>query len=709
METENLVLSSGVDYIKDGYIDYAQEVIKNRALANLYDGLKPVHRRILVTLKEAKSKTHVKSQTITGNTMHLHPHGDSPIYQAMVLMTDTNGSLAFPLADGMGNLGKVYKSDPPAAARYTNVKLHPNAEEYFGEMNGIDMIPNYDSTTTEPDVLPVSFPSILVNASSGIAVGFKSNIPSFNFKDVCNLVIEYIDKGVCTTIIEPDFVTGGYYIKNNKELQKLMQAGMGKIKLRAKTVVDGKRILVTEVPFTKTTQRLIKQINNLPDASIKNAYDKNDFSGQTLLAIDCTSKQKVDEVYYSLIKNTDLQFTYNADLTVIQDGVPKRLGVWRIIEEWVKWRRNVLTREYTYRRDNLKLSIEEAHAFMNIVKAKDKCLELVNIIVKEGRNMGEVYIRTNFTREEVPEHLISLCASRRLPDYNDGGKYRDIYNNGMSQLVTLNNTLSNVDLLIKQQMQDLIRKYANKLPRKTEVTNKDYDFTSDDKKEKVVDQSSCVYELKNNFLKKIKSPTQDKSVEYRFVGKANDTLIAFDNRGRLLRVYCSDISLSNNLTGTYLPNYFNLEETEDYKIMWIGRMQGQELMLLYKDGNIGFVDTKEWDNSTRNVKVLTNGISSKSAPYLGAVLEEIPEAIIVTDTVGNIGWATTENIIKKDRTARTRMFALNKGVLLDTYSITTVPKVMAKLLTYTDCNGRLRPLRDINNYRGRESDFKPFF
>ena len=149
-------ITSGVKYLQDGYIEYCEEVISNRALPSIYDGLKPVNRRILVTLYNDKViKNYMKCARISGNTMALHPHGDSSIYAAMVLMTDNNGSLAFPLVDGSGSFGGFYKTDPPAASRYTEAKLHQNAyNEYFNEMNGIDMVPNFDSTMSEPELLP---------------------------------------------------------------------------------------------------------------------------------------------------------------------------------------------------------------------------------------------------------------------------------------------------------------------------------------------------------------------------------------------------------------------------------------------------------------------------------------------------------------------------------------------------------------------------
>jgi DNA gyrase subunit A len=700
-------ISAGVNYLKDGYIEYAQEVISGRALPDIYDGLKPVNRRILATLHNDKvTKNFMKSARISGNVLALHPHGDSSVYQAMVLMTQLNGSLAFPLIEGSGNFGGVYKSDPPAASRYTEARLHANTEEYFNEMNGIEMIPNFDSTMTEPVNLPVSFPAVLVNATTGIAVGFRSNVPSFNFIDVCNLVTEYIDKGQCTTVIEPDFVTGGYYIRNEKELRKLMQAGSGKIKLRARTINDGKKIIVTEVPYGKTIQKLIKQINDLSESSIRNAYDTDDFDHGAGFTIDCSSKARVDEALYTVLKNTDMQYTYTADITVVQNGVPKRMGVWGIIAEWVQWRRKVLTKEYQHQYDALQQSLREANAFMNIVNNYEKRMELVRIIADSGRANGKEYIRNNFTREEVPEDLIDFCASRSLPSYHDGGKLATIFTTGHLQLESLQKSIDNIDDVIKSQMTKLINRYGSVMKRRTEVTTKDYEFTEDSNgAEKVVDTSYCAYEFKGGFLKKLRVASGARDYEYFIEGTASDTLIAFDNRGRLLRVYCQDIPLSGTTVGTYLPTYFGLKETDDYKITWIGRMTGDELMLLYKDGNVGFVDTSEWTSNNRNVKVLQKGIAVSSAHLLGAVLDYIPQVLYVSDEEGNLAWADTQNIKHKDRTAKTRVFDLRHNKLLDSYLPTDYNHAMILVNNYGDYQNKLKELKDINDFRGDVNEF----
>lgn len=719
-------ISDGVKYLGEGYIEYAQEVITDRALPDVYDGLKPVNRRIVFALSPIKS--YIKCFTAVGKVGELHPHGDASIYAALVLMTQANGSLAFPLLDGNGNFGGFYKTDPPAASRYPEVKIHTNASEYFGEMNGIDMVPTFDSTSLEPKELPVSFPAVLVNATSGIAVGFKADIPSFNFVDVCNLVIEYLKKGQCSTIIYPDFVSGGYYIKDDEEAKAIMTTGKGHIKLRGKCVKEDKDIKVTEVPYGKTIQGIIKQINDaISDKDrkykksdvIKNAYDTDDYEHHELLDVVCTARNKVDQAEQDLYQFTDMQYTYFANITVIKDGEPQTLGVWDIIKYWTEWRKSVLTKEYTVRIDNLHNKLKDATAFMNIIKDEKKKLTLIDTIVKQGRDAGKQYIKENFTREEVPEDEIDFVASRPLPDYYKGGSLVNVFEQGKTEIGQLQEDIKNIDSVIISQMKALIKKYSKQMKRRTEITENDLIFTAAERK-KVVDTSACYYVLNNGFILKLKGqPDAEKTVGMQVVkGNANDTLIAFDSIGRLMRIYGNDLAYSSNVdvsNGRYIPDYCSgkgakaSDVPENYQIYWIGKITGKELMLLYKDGNIGFVDTKEWDNSSRNVKLLNNGISSISAPYLGAVIEDIPEVLYVTDEKGRLAWIRTSELIRKKRTARTRVVTLKQNILLDTYMCVTEMESMAMLDDLDAYKGNLKKLHSLKDFHGDITSFKSMF
>ena len=707
-------ISDGVKYLQNGYIEYCEEVISNRALPSLYDGLKPVNRRILTTLYNDKvfsNKNYMKSARISGNVLALHPHGDASVYAAMVLMTDNNGSLAFPLIDGSGSYGGVYKTDPPSASRYTEARLHANTAEYFDEIDGIEFIPNFDSTMTEPELLPVKFPAVLVNSTTGIAVGFKSNIPSFNFNDVCKLVKEYIKDGKCSTVIEPDFVTGGYYVHDAKELQKLMLTGKARLKLRGKHTVSNKEIYVTEVPYGKTIQGLLKQIKEKDIPAIRNAYDTDDFEHGMMFTVDCTAKNRVDEALFTMYKDTDFQYTYNADITVIKDGVPVQIGVWDLIAEWVAWRREVIRTAYTKRKEDLEQDIRESQAFMNVVNDKAKCLELVNIIVKQGRQHGRDYVKANYTREQVPEDLIGFVCKQSLPTYHDGGNIAKKYNDYKAELDNYINWLNDIDAVIVGEMDGLLAKYGSVMARRTEITIKDYNISkTSDASVSVNDDSVCYYALKNGFLRKCSYNIVDDTAERIFEGKANDTLIAFDNRGRLLRVYCQDIPLygSSDL-GMYLPRYFNLNEGTDYKITWIGRATGDTLMLLYKDGNVGFVNTGEWDGNTRKVKVLERGISKACADKLGAVLEDIPKFLFVSDTKGRLGWTFVDDIKRKDRTAKTKIFNAKSDAPLDSYAVYNDASASIILNDMSEYRDRMKKLKDVSDFRGDVNDFVMMF
>lgn len=712
----DLNVSDGVNYITNGYIDYAMEVLTNRALPNLYDGLKPVNRRIIVTLYNdgKKNKGYIKCARIAGNVLALHPHGDASVYSALVLMTQRNGSLAFPLVDGSGEFGAVYKSDPPAAPRYTEGRLHEYASEYFGELNGVRFIPNYDATLSEPEVLPVSFPSVLVNSTSGIAVGFKANIPSFNFNDVCDLVIEYIKTGDIKTVIAPDFVTGGYYIKDDAELLKIMKTGKGRIKLRGKATTIGNEIHVSEVPYGKTIQSIIKQINDANHSCIKNAYDTDDFEHGAGFTVICSNKNKTDEALLLMYKDSDFQYTYSSDIIVIQDGKPKKLGVWQVIKEWVAWRKAVLTKEFTLQLEGWESQLRDAKAFMAVVNNTEKKMELVNIIAKEGREAGRKYITDNFTREEVPEDLISFVGGRALPDYHTGGKYAGIYATGEAEINKLRNHIDNLDEFIINDMLRLKRVYGSSMPRKTVVTELDYNFeevkSANEERRKIIDESTCGYHLKNGFLRKTRYFIKDDTADFSFEGKSNDTLVAFDNRGRVLRIYCSDIPLygANDL-GLFIPSYCNLDEgnNDDYRITYIGRLTGETLMLLYKDGNVGFVDTSEWIGNNRQVKVLEKGISQTCADCLGKVFQEseIPEVLVVTDTSGRLGWTLVSDIKRKDRTAKTRAFTMYRDATLDTYCTLKAHEIATTLVNADNHNKYMRMLETGDDWKGDESNF----
>lgn len=698
-------LDEGTKNMVWGYIDYAKAIIVERALPDVRDGLKPVQRRIAFTMKtKFKNGVFNKSNTVSGDVEgNLHPHGGSSIYGAMIPMSNKYGSMQFPLIEGQGNWGGIYTTSGAAAPRYTECRLTEYAEEYFGEMNGINMLPNFNATTSEPELLPVSFPTALVNSSTGIAVGFRSNMPSFNFNDVIDLTIEYLTDGECHTVIEPDFPTGGYYIKNNKELNKLMRTGLATLKLRGKVQIVDKEITVTEFPYGKTIQGILKQINKADIAGVKDAGDINDYEHGVGLLVDCTSKNRTDEVLLSLYKNTDLQSNFSADMTVINNGKPVRMGVYEIIKTWVEWRKEVLNKEYNYCLEVLKDKIRTPKAFNEILKDRDKVDTLVDIIYHKDDADVYKFLKENYDTELVPEDLYSWIKNRRLTEFKNGGKYMVQYNDMMAQIKNYEDKLADLTGTIINQLKALKSKYGSDFPRRTEVTSTDYDFQSEAFVDEVAkDTSPCFFAFKDGFLKKSRYATGD---DNEFKGIASDTLVAIDNRGRVLRVYCEDLPYTGaSEHGIYLPKYFDLDESDDYKIYWIGVLDGSTKMILYKDGNVGFLDTSEWTGVNRKVRVLNEGISSAVADIVGAVMD-IPECLFVIDSVGRIAYENTSSIKRKHRTAKTRVFNLAKDCSITSF----VGMPMSDAITYLNnierYHGKPQYLEDADSFRGEASDF----
>lgn len=699
-------LSEGLSNLTFGYIAYAEEVISDRALIDVHDGLKPVQRRILYTMKQKCKDAMKKSNTICGLVLELHPHGDGSVYGAMIPMTDLNNSLQLPLLRGQGNWGGVHTTSSAAASRYTECGLSSFAEEYFGEMNGIHMVPNFDATTSEPELLPVSFPAALVNCSSGIAVGFRSNMPSFNFNDVIDLTVEYLKDGKCHSVICPDFTTGGFYIKNNKELDKLMRTGSATLKLRGRVQITGKEITVVEFPYGKTIQGIMKQIDKSDIGGIKDIGNVDDFDHGVGLIVDCTAKNRVDEVVYALYKDTDLQSNFSADMTVIDNGKPKKMGVYAIIEEWCRWRKEVLKAEYESNLEVLKENIKTPLAFMEILKDVEKKDQLVEIIYRKGDKEALQFIKENYDNSIVTDDIAGWVIRRRVNEFRDGGKYRDQYNKLAAEISELEYKLSDLNAEIIRQLEALKGRIGYLFPRKTEITSTDYDFQSADAEvEAIKDTNPCVYSFKNGFLKKMKYSAGD--IESEFEGIASDTLIAIDNRGRVLRVYCEDLPYNGvQELGTYLPKYFGLDETDDYQILWIGILDGSTKMIVYKDGNVGFLDTSEWSDVSRKVRVLEKGIATSVANIVGAVID-VPEWLFVIDNQGKIGYEMVDSIKKKDRTAKTRVFNLDKGKFIQSvYGCDSMTG--ATLLTnISRYHGKLQFLESEGSFLGNFEEFIP--
>ncbi|MBR1530580.1 MAG: topoisomerase IV, partial [Eubacterium sp.] len=338
------------DTLKENFMPYAMSVIISRAIPEI-DGFKPSHRKLLYTMYNMgllQGGT-IKSANIVGRTMQLNPHGDASIYETMIRLSRGNESLLYPYVESKGNFGKAYsKNTMYAASRYTEAKLAPISKELFEDINKdtVDFVDNYDNTMKEPTLLPVTFPSILSNVTTGIAVGMASSIASFNLGELCETTIAMIknpDHEISETLLAPDFVGGGYIIYDKDELEKIYSTGRGSVKVRAKYTYDKSYncIDITEIPPTTTSEAIIDKIVELVKSNkvkeLSDLRDETDLKGLRI-TLDLKRGTDPDKLMTKLYKMTPLEDTFSCNFNVLIKGTPKVLGVKDILKEWIDFR-----------------------------------------------------------------------------------------------------------------------------------------------------------------------------------------------------------------------------------------------------------------------------------------------------------------------------------------------------------------------------------
>ena len=409
--------------MKRSYLDYAMSVIVSRALPDVRDGLKPVHRRILYAMKEGGydwSRPYRKSARIVGDVMgQYHPHGDSPIYDSMVRMAQ-EFSMRLPLIDGQGNFGSM-DGDPPAAHRYTEARLARSAEGLLRDIDKetVDFVQNYDETTEEPSVLPAEFPNLLVNGAGGIAVGMATNIPPHNLGEVVDACLAYIEDNeisldeLLSIVPGPDFPTGGIILGRNG-IREAYQSGRGSIVMRARAEIEEIRkdrfaIVVTEVPYQVNKSRLMERIGEVVrDKLVEGISDLRDESDRDGVRVVVELKRDaVGEVVLSqLYRHTALQTSFGANMLALNQGRPEQLNLKDIISAFVDFREQVITRRTSFL---LKKARERAHVLAGLLVALNNIEEVIALIraAADAAGARKALTERDWSAEKV-EDFISI-------------------------------------------------------------------------------------------------------------------------------------------------------------------------------------------------------------------------------------------------------------------------------------------------------------
>ena len=393
---ENIESQQLSDALSQRYLSYAVSTIVSRALPDVRDGLKPVHRRILYSMLRQKlspAAAFRKCATVVGDVLgHYHPHGDSSVYDAMVRLAQ-DFSVRYPLIDGQGNFGNI-DGDPQAAYRYTESKMTDAAMLIMDgiDENSVDMMPNFDGTTTEPVVMPGAFPNLLANGGMGIAVGMATNIPTHNVAEVCDALTLVVDKPDATTaqimkkMIGPDFPTGGILIDNFDTIVKNYETGRGAFRIRARWEIEkldrgAEQVVITEIPYGLLKSKLVEQIAGLIDARKLPLVDDIVDESTTDVRIVITPKSRnvpLDKMMAHLFAMTDLEYRFNMNFNVIDsNGAPRVMGIGDVLREFVAHQKNVLVRRTNWRLGNIERRLEILGGLLVVYLNLDRVIEII--------------------------------------------------------------------------------------------------------------------------------------------------------------------------------------------------------------------------------------------------------------------------------------------------------------------------------------------
>lgn len=652
-EENEVVVNPALNFLVDGYGSYAVEVVNDRAIDGI-DGFKPSQRRIMYTMMAMeKVKDMTKSQSIAGAVLKLHPHGDASVYDTMVRMVAESEYSPVPFLIGDGAFGKVYSTEPPAAARYTNVMFAPIAKELFGEMNGIKMIPSYDAKLTEPELLPTAIANVLMTPVNGIAVGLATNRPSFNFHDVNKAVMERIETGLITTNLVPDFTTGGVIVNDEKEFEKIMKTGRGKIKLRGKWYVDGKRIIIEEIPYYTTEDAIKKKIEDEIEYGVSEVVIATDRLNGMRIEVECSNKKVVDEVLTQVLRVTDLQMSMTTNMVVVIDNKPRVLGVYDLIDEWIKFREGVITKSLQQDSAYYSAQIDKYSVFVALLQDDDKRQKFTETLAKQGEAQARVLLNEWFPNTD--REVFNWILDMKLKQFSGLGNRLSHLNGLKDTKAQIDNDLKNVRGVIVRQLRQIDAKY--KYPRKTLLTEEDYVFESVSPSQVKAEAVPTIVQVNGKFVKKLRLTRLTEELEG--ISCMSDDVISFiDTQGRLLRVALENIDfVTESERGIYLPIY--LETEDDFEVVAFELISDKKVGYLYSDGFASVVDYSEWVDSKRTTRITANGVSTLAGSIIGEIDFEKGYIMFVSAN-GRLGFAKSD-FKQKNRTARTKLVGVKEG------------------------------------------------
>ena len=641
------------DTLRENYMPYAMSVIMSRAIPEI-DGFKPSHRKLLYTMYKMGLLQGglVKSANIAGQTMKLNPHGDAAIYDTMVRLSRGNEALLHPYVESKGNFGKAYSTDMEcAASRYTEAKLAPIAAELFRDIDKdtVDFADNYDATMKEPTLLPVTFPSILVNNNLGIAVGMASNICSFNLAEICETTVALIkdpEHDLLSTLKAPDFPGGGRLIYDRALLQRIYDTGRGSVRVRAVYAYDKEHncIDVTEIPYSTTIEAIIAKVAELSKAGklkeVNDIRNETDLNGLKI-TIDLKRGTDPDKLMNKLFVSTPLEDSFGCNFNVLIGGVPQVMSVRGLLEEWIAFRMSCVERRTYFDLSKAKEKLHLLKGLEKILLDIDKAIRIVRETDEEAEvvpnlmiGFGIDQIQAEYVAEIKLRHLNREYIMKRLDDVADLEK----------TVAELEETLSSknrIRRILIDELQAVAKKYGQ--PRRTQLMYATDIEEAQAEEEEVPDYPCTLFFTKEGYFKKITPQSLRMSGEQKLkegdeivdsIETSNTReLLFFSDKGNVYKSRAADFKDTKaSVMGDYIPSKLGFDEGENAVYMAVVADYTGYMLFFFENGKAAKVDMNAYATKTNRRKLV--GAYSDKSPLVAMFYVPEDGEYLLTSTSG---------------------------------------------------------------------------
>ncbi len=640
------------DTLRKNYMPYAMSVILSRAIPEI-DGFKPSHRKLLYTMYKMGllGPTRTKSANIVGQTMKLNPHGDAAIYDTMVRLSRGYEALLHPFIDSKGNFGKFYSRDMAwAAPRYTEAKLDVICQELFRDIDKdtVEFVDNYDSTMKEPTLLPATFPTVLVNANTGIAVGMASNICPFNLSEVCSTAIALIknpNADLFETLKSPDFPGGGELIFEREQMQKIYETGKGSFRIRSIYSYDKSQncVDITQIPPSTTVEAIVERVVDLVKQNkikeISDIRDETDLKGLKI-TIDLKRGTDPDKLMRKLFKLTTLEDSFSCNFNVLVGGVPRVLGVREILDEWTGFRIECVRRRTYFDLSKRKERLHLLLGLQVILLDIDKAIRIVRETDEESEVVPNLMI--GFGIDEVQAEYVAEIRLRHLNREYILKQTREVESlqKEIEELESILASKAKVKNIIISELKDVAKQYSQ--PRRTRIIFPE-EMEEPEEEPVAPEYTVNLFFTEEGYFKKITSQSLRMSSEQKLkegdsitqqveAGNSAD-LLFFSDRSQVYKLKASDFAETKaSVLGEYIPARVQMDEGERAVYMAVTSDYLGYMLFIFENGKVSKVEMGEYQTKS-NRRKLTAAYSDKS-PLVSAIYIREDSEILLTASSG---------------------------------------------------------------------------